>query len=151
MFGSQPSLSCKNCGHAILFPPSSLLEKVPNQTSWPGGWPARNVRCPNCTRVYAYSGIDLRFDRIETPEALALASGLEVRQLSFPCAESACPGRVELLFVAQPGYTHSRDTLLIGNTTLSGIFCTIAKHPYSGPCRELGATQSEPAPDWKAG
>jgi hypothetical protein len=72
-----------------------------------------------------------------------------VRKFSVPCAESACSGRVEVLFVAKRDSSRNQDIHVIGNTSFADIPCTIGRHSNSGRDIAGGLVQCVPDPDWQ--
>lgn len=150
MFGFQPYLTCE-CGNQIGLPLTIQAEKSRHQIPWPGGWPDRSVRCPSCRRAFAYSSMELNRRPIETLEDLELIRGSEVRRLSYPCVESACSGRVVVLFVAKRDSLRTQDILVIEKTSFSGLPCTIAPHPNNPRGIGIGEIESGPDPDWPKG
>lgn len=99
----------KGCHPAILLPPAIQSQTSPNQIAWPWGNETRNVACPSCKNVSAYSESHCRWHQVDSPAQHQAISTTAIYLFSVPCDIGLSVCLVDIRVLAKRGLTQMED------------------------------------------
>lgn len=99
----------KGCPPAILLPPAIPSQTSPSQSAWPWENETRNVACPSCKNVSAYSAPSCHWIQVDNPALHQAIAAMAIYLFSARCDNKQSECLVDIRVLAKRGLSQMED------------------------------------------